>query len=349
MGKGIPADHWENVANGGFQLVYGATVNLFLNRHGEYLGYGPEAAELVGVPEPETFMQLPWDKRVARMFCTLLPQPRGEGESRRLSDLRLPRQSPAHPRRVREGPRPAAAPRHRARDDVAEEGRRRQSGRRLFASPIAITSTSSKACARSTCGSSNIAAQMGLDMIQGDHEDAPGQLELNFNYDDALRTADRLTTYRQICAQVAREFNLIACFMCKPFMGVSANGCHHNISLWKGGKDEVQAARQRSQELPGHGAATYMYRQGGENTFMPDTKGDGRCRARSGSMCIGGIVKHLGGADRHRLLDGQFLPPPVGHRLLGAGLRRLGLPEPHHRRCASRRPAASSTAPSIRW
>ena len=71
MGKGIPADHWENIANGGFQLVYGSTVNLFMNRRGEYLGYGPEAAELVGVPEPETFMQLPWDKRVARMFCTL--------------------------------------------------------------------------------------------------------------------------------------------------------------------------------------------------------------------------------------------------------------------------------------
>ncbi len=70
MGKGIPADHWENIANGGFQLVYGSTVNLFMNRRGEYLGYGPEAAELVGVPEPETFMQLPWDKRVARMFCT---------------------------------------------------------------------------------------------------------------------------------------------------------------------------------------------------------------------------------------------------------------------------------------
>ena len=44
---------------------------------------------------------------------------------------------------------------------------------------------------------------MGLDIIQGDHEDAPGQLELNFNYDDVLRNADRLSTYRQICAQVA--------------------------------------------------------------------------------------------------------------------------------------------------
>jgi len=50
MGKGIPADHWESVAMKGFQLVYGATVNLFTNRAGDYLGYGPEAAELVGIP-----------------------------------------------------------------------------------------------------------------------------------------------------------------------------------------------------------------------------------------------------------------------------------------------------------
>ncbi|SVE33516.1 uncharacterized protein METZ01_LOCUS486370, partial [marine metagenome] len=70
-GKGIPADHWETISQRGFQLVYGATVNLFMNRHQEYLGYGPEAAELVGIPEPETFCQLPWDKRVARVFCTL--------------------------------------------------------------------------------------------------------------------------------------------------------------------------------------------------------------------------------------------------------------------------------------
>ena len=61
---------------------------------------------------------------------------------------------------------------------------------------------------------------MGLDMIQGDHEDAPGQLELNWTFDNVLRNADRLSTYRQICAQVAREHGLIACFMTKPFMGV---------------------------------------------------------------------------------------------------------------------------------
>ena len=61
MGKGVPATHWESMARKGFQLVYGATANLFTDRHGNYIGYGPEAAELVGIPEPETFMPLPWD------------------------------------------------------------------------------------------------------------------------------------------------------------------------------------------------------------------------------------------------------------------------------------------------
>ena len=78
MGKGIPADHWESIADEAASSSSTAPPpTSSSNRRGDYLGYGPEAAELVGIPEPETFMQLPWDKRVARMFCTLLPQPRG--------------------------------------------------------------------------------------------------------------------------------------------------------------------------------------------------------------------------------------------------------------------------------
>ena len=50
MGKGVPAPHWETIAQKGFQLVYGSTANLFTDRHGGYIGYGPEAWELVGIP-----------------------------------------------------------------------------------------------------------------------------------------------------------------------------------------------------------------------------------------------------------------------------------------------------------
>ena len=69
--EGIPAKHWDRIANAGFQLVYGSTANLFIDRHGEYIGYGPEARELVGIPDPETFCVLPWDPKTARVFCTL--------------------------------------------------------------------------------------------------------------------------------------------------------------------------------------------------------------------------------------------------------------------------------------
>ena len=62
--------------------------------------------------------------------------------------------------------------------------------------------------------------ELGLEMIQGDHEDAPGQLELNFAFDDAELTADRLTTYRQICRQVGRELGAFPCFMPKPSRGL---------------------------------------------------------------------------------------------------------------------------------
>jgi len=132
---------------------------------------------------------------------------------------------------------------------------------------------------------------MGLDIIQGDHEDAPGQLELNTQFDDVLRNADRLTTYRQICAQVAREDNLIACFMSKPFMGVSASGCHHNMSLWRGGEDEVN--RLGFENLAGM-EGSFTYRVGGENTFMPDPSIDDRAPGPIGLHCIGGVIKHLG-------------------------------------------------------
>jgi glutamine synthetase len=126
-------------------------------------------------------------------------------------------------------------------------------------------------------------------MIQGDHEDAPGQLELNWMFDDCLRTADRLTTYRQVCAQVAREFNLIACFMAKPFMGVSANGCHHNLSLWYGGEEKVN--KLGHDKLPGM-VGNFTYLKGGENTFLPQ-KGQPK-PGTIGLYSIGGLIKHVG-------------------------------------------------------
>ncbi len=291
MGKGIPADHWESVAKKGFQLVYGATMNLFTNRAGEYLGYGPEAAELVGIPEPETMMQLPWDKRIARFYCTLFRNREekenpggyltsdGRGNLRRLHEEFQKKHKGLH---LRMGTEPEMMWLKKDENGKPNGG---------FSEPFCYHIDQFESLRPVYMKVMEYSRAMGLDMIQGDHEDAPGQLELNWMFDDVLRNADRLTTYRQICAQVAREFNLIACFMTKPFMGVSASGCHHNMSLWRGGKDVFHKTGNDPKKLPGM-KDNYMYIEGGDNTFMPDTD-DPQMPGKQGLKAIGGIVHHL--------------------------------------------------------
>ncbi|MGF1626077.1 MAG: glutamine synthetase family protein [Alphaproteobacteria bacterium] len=291
VGKGIPSDHWESIAERGFQLVYGSTVNLFTNRRGQYIGYGPQDKELVGIPEPETLVQLPWDKRIGRVFCTLFRNREERedpgafltsdcrGNLRRIHDQFKQDHGGLH---MRHGCEPEMM---WLKKD--EEGRPNGG----VTKPHCYHINQFEQLRPVYMKVIEYSKAMGLDMIQGDHEDAPGQLELNFMFDEPLRTADRLTTYRQICAQVGREFNLIACFMTKPFMGVSASGCHHNISFWRGG--EAVLVPLKHDPLPGMEEA-FMYCRGGENTFMPDTD-DPQLPGKVGLQVVGGIVKHLGG------------------------------------------------------
>lgn len=288
VGKGIPADHWESISRKGFQLVYGAAVNLFFNRHGDYLGYGPEAAELVGIPEPETFCQLPWDKRVARVWCTLFRN----REEREAPGAFLTSDARGNLRRLHQAFEGKHGLHLRAGTEpemmwLKKDANGRPAGG--FSNPYCYHIDQFESLRPVYMKVLQYGRAMGLDMIQGDHEDAPGQLELNFAFDDCLRNADRLTTYRQICAQVAREMDLIACFMCKPFMGVSANGCHHNLSLWRGGEDEVKKLGQSERAAMD---AVFAYREGGENTFLPEGD-DLQMPGQVGQFAVGGIVAHL--------------------------------------------------------
>lgn len=290
VGKGIPADHWERSAERGFQLVYGSTANLFIDRHGNYIGYGPEAAELVGIPDPETFCQLPWDRRIARVYCTCFRNreergnPGGHLESDCRGNLRImheefkARHNGLH---LRAGTEPEMMWLKRGADGKPNGG---------YSNPYCYHIDQFESLRPVSMQAITHARKMGLDMIQGDHEDAPGQLELNWQFDDVLRNADRLSTYRQICAQVAREHDLIACFMSKPFMGVSASGCHHNLSLWTGGTEKVNPLGMQS--LPGL-EGNFSYLEGGENTFMPDTN-DPQKPGKIGLQAIGGVMAHLG-------------------------------------------------------
>ena len=65
-----------------------------------YIGYGPEARELVGIPDPDTFCVLPWDPKTARVFCTLFRGREEEVDGGALPDVGLPWQPEAAARRV---------------------------------------------------------------------------------------------------------------------------------------------------------------------------------------------------------------------------------------------------------
>ena len=245
----------RTIARKGFQLVYGATANLFVDRHGDYIGYGPEAWELVGMPEPDTFMPLPWDPQASRASgAPASATARSARTARRLSS---PSDCRGNLQRIQA-------------EFEARTGLHLRAGTEPEMMWLKINADGTPAVEGVTkpyCYHIDQFSElqpiihkvmeygqaMGLDMIQGDHEDAPGQIELNFNFDRAEKTADNLSTFRQICRQVGRELDVFPCFMPKPFMGVSANGCHHNISLW----------------------------QGDENMFMPETATTRRCPARS--------------------------------------------------------------------
>ena len=77
----------------------------------------------------------------------------------------------------------------------------------------------------------NYLADLGWKPYQADHEDANGQFEINWEFDDALVTADRHAFFKYMLRSVAEKHGLRATFMPKPFADLTGNGCHAHLSL----------------------------------------------------------------------------------------------------------------------
>ncbi|MFG1320079.1 type III glutamate--ammonia ligase [Xanthobacter autotrophicus] len=79
--------------------------------------------------------------------------------------------------------------------------------------------------------------KLGWGAYQNDHEDANGQFEMNWNYDNALLTADRHVFFKYMVKSIAEQHGLRATFMPKPFINLTGSGCHAHVSLWSKGKN----------------------------------------------------------------------------------------------------------------
>ena len=86
--------------------------------------------------------------------------------------------------------------------------------------------------------------ELGWGPYQNDHEDANGQFEMNWDYDDVLITADRHVFFKFMVKSIAELHGLRATFMPKPFSHLTGNGCHSHLSIWnlKGSKNLFHSA-----------------------------------------------------------------------------------------------------------
>ena len=87
--------------------------------------------------------------------------------------------------------------------------------------------------------------ELGWNPYQNDHEDANGQFEMNWDYSDCLITADRHVFFKFMVKSLAEKHGLRATFMPKPFENLTGNGCHAHISLWNSKENKFLETGER--------------------------------------------------------------------------------------------------------
>ncbi len=196
----------------------------------------------IGIPEPETFMPLPWDPKVARVFCTLFRGREETNDPASFLTRRLPRQPPPPPGGARGADRHAPARRPRARDDVAQAERRRHPVGRGPVEALLLPHRPVLGVPADHPQGDRVLPEDGPRHDPGRPRGRPGPARAE------LQLRPRRGHGRQphdlppgLQAGRAARCSAFPCFMPKPFMGVSANGCHHNISLWKRRREPVHA------------------------------------------------------------------------------------------------------------
>lgn len=224
-----------------------------------YLDMTPAHPDMLAVPDASSVIQLPWKPEVAWVAANC----------------------------VMEGEDVAQAPRNVLRkliDRAADQGLHVKTG--IEAEFFLLTpqgdqisdpfDTAAKPCydqqavmrryevIREIC---DYMLELGWGPYQNDHEDANGQFEMNWEFDDALKTADKHSFFKFMAKSVAEKHGLRATFMPKPIEGLTGNGCHAHVSVWDGAGNAAK-----------------------KNVFADDAMDLGL--SQSGRHFLGGIMKH---------------------------------------------------------
>ena len=197
-----------------------------------WLDMTPAHPDLFAVPDPASLIQLPWKPEVAWLAGDL----------------------------VMDGKPVQASPRVALKSQIAsaaKEGMRLKTGvecEYFLVSPDGMSIADASDTQEKPCYDQSALMRrydviseicdcmiaLGWNPYQNDHEDANGQFEMNWDYDDALVTADRHVFFKYMVKSIAEKHGLRATFMPKPFLNLTGNGCHAHVSVWdKSGKKNL--------------------------------------------------------------------------------------------------------------
>jgi glutamine synthetase len=241
--KLVPANHLEDLFKDGAGFAGFATGEI---------GQGPNDPDLAAMPDPASFTPVPWQPNLARFACDIYV----EGEP-----------WPYCPRIILK----------RQLDKAKDMGfvfktgqeceffltRKNDDGSISVADPLDTLDRpcyDMKALSRQFDFISTLSkyqTQLGWDNYANDHEDANGQFESNFQFADALTTADRVIFFRYMTHMMAQGRGLQATFMPKPFANLTGNGLHMHMSLWD--KDTDTALFEDENDSRGLGISELGY------------------------------------------------------------------------------------------
>ncbi|MGQ0610537.1 MAG: type III glutamate--ammonia ligase [Paracoccaceae bacterium] len=205
-----------------------------------WLDLTPAHPDMMAVPDPESAIQLPWKKEVAWLASNCVMEEKPVKQAPRNVLRNLIDEAAKEGLRVKTGVEPEFFLLTPEGDRVADPYDNAEKPCYDQQAVMRQYDVISEVC--------DYMLELGWEAYQNDHEDATGQFEMNWKYDDVLQTADKHSFFKFMMKSVAEKHGLRCTFMPKPFKGLTGSGCHAHISVWSlDGK--TNAFADKSKEL----------------------------------------------------------------------------------------------------
>ena len=194
-----------------------------------WLDMSPADSDMFGIPDPDSLIQLPWNKEVGWLASDLWMNGKPVEASPRVMLKNQIKKLKQHNLNMKSGVECEYFL-------ISPDGSSIADPRDTQSKPCYDQSALMRRydLIKEIC---DCMIDMGWGPYQNDHEDANGQFEMNWDYSDCLKTADRQTFFKYMVKTLAEKHGLRATFMPKPFENLTGNGCHAHISVWEGKKN----------------------------------------------------------------------------------------------------------------